>query len=158
MAIAVADLVEIEAIKQLKARYFRFVDTKQWEQWGLCFTADAELHHPLRRAEPMRGRDQIVATVSAAFANIVSIHHGHTPEIRICGDAEAQGVWAMCDRLISHAPGGNGSRLTVGYGHYIERYVKERDGAWRIASLELRRLHLETHVPARDAEKAVFPF
>ena len=27
-------LVDIEAIKQLKARYFRFMDTKRWQDWG----------------------------------------------------------------------------------------------------------------------------
>jgi len=32
-------LVAIEEIKTLKARYFRFVDTKQWDDLRACFTA-----------------------------------------------------------------------------------------------------------------------
>ena len=32
------DLVEIEAIKQLKARYFRSMDEKRWDDWGQVFT------------------------------------------------------------------------------------------------------------------------
>ena len=34
-------LLDIEAIKQLKARYFRYVDTKQWDDLKALFTADA---------------------------------------------------------------------------------------------------------------------
>jgi 3-phenylpropionate/cinnamic acid dioxygenase small subunit len=31
-------LEALEQIKQLKARYFRFVDTKRWQEWGELFT------------------------------------------------------------------------------------------------------------------------
>ncbi|MCX2983179.1 hypothetical protein EYC98_20145 [Halieaceae bacterium IMCC14734] len=37
-----AQLAEIEAIKALKARYFRTPDTKQWQAWGECFTEDVQ--------------------------------------------------------------------------------------------------------------------
>ena len=45
-----SDLVEIEAIKQLKARYFRLLDTKRWDAWREVFTEDlrAEIHGPHR--------------------------------------------------------------------------------------------------------------
>ena len=33
-------LEAIEQIKQVKARYFRFVDHKRWEEWGELFTED----------------------------------------------------------------------------------------------------------------------
>jgi hypothetical protein len=36
-------LIDIEAIKQLKARYFRFMDTKDWMGFGSVFTLDARL-------------------------------------------------------------------------------------------------------------------
>ena len=56
-----SDLVEIEAIKQLKARYFRFLDTKQWDAWKEIFTEDfrAEIHgpHPVIQFE---NRDEMV--------------------------------------------------------------------------------------------------
>ena len=35
-----SNLEEIEQIKQLKARYFRHMDTRVWEEWRKCFTAD----------------------------------------------------------------------------------------------------------------------
>ena len=31
---------DLEAIRQLKARYFRLMDTQQWEAWADCFTSD----------------------------------------------------------------------------------------------------------------------
>src|SRR5271155_126242 len=34
---------DVEAIKILKGRYFRFMDTKDWTAWGGLFTADATL-------------------------------------------------------------------------------------------------------------------
>ena len=30
----------LEAIRQLKARYFRLMDTQQWDLWTNCFTID----------------------------------------------------------------------------------------------------------------------
>ena len=35
------DLVQIERIKQLKARYFQLMDQKRWDEWALVFTEDA---------------------------------------------------------------------------------------------------------------------
>ena len=35
------DLVEIERIKQLKARYFQLMDQKRWDEWQMVFTEDA---------------------------------------------------------------------------------------------------------------------
>jgi len=36
-------LTELEALKQLKARYFLYIDTKRWDEWLALFTADAAL-------------------------------------------------------------------------------------------------------------------
>lgn len=36
-----AVLSEIEAIKQLKARYCRYLDTKRWDDWRQLFTSSA---------------------------------------------------------------------------------------------------------------------
>jgi hypothetical protein len=36
-------LAEIEAIKQLKARYFRLMDTKDWEGFAKVFASDVEV-------------------------------------------------------------------------------------------------------------------
>lgn len=150
------ELEEIEAIKRLKARYFRLLDTKQWERWGNVFTEDAVLDHPANRPEPIRGRADIVATVSAGLADLVTIHHGHMPEIEITGPDTAKGIWAMYDLLLGPTPEGNGQARYEGYGHYVERYAKGEDGRWRIAELHLRRLHLEIERHQRDVDLSAF--
>jgi hypothetical protein len=143
-------LADLEAIRVLKARYFRFVDTKEWERFGELFTDDAELDVPLVRAEPLRGRAAIVAAVSGNLAELVTIHHGHAEEVVFAGPDRARAIWPMSDLLLrtttSLAPPastGFGPRYE-GYGHYVERYARGADGSWRIAHSELRRLHLET--------------
>ena len=40
-----AALHEIEAIKQLKARYCRYLDDKDWDQWRRLFDDDFDERH-----------------------------------------------------------------------------------------------------------------
>ena len=138
---AVQRLVDMEAIKQLKARYFRFLDTKQWDQWGDVFTTDAVLEVP-EAAVVEHGRTQIVDGVRAALEGTQTVHHGHMPEIEITGPDTARGTWAMFD-YVEWPAGEDGSRVGLqGYGHYLEEYARE-DGAWRIARTRLERLRLD---------------
>jgi hypothetical protein len=138
-----SDLVEIEAIKQLKARYFRFLDTKQWDAWREVFTEDfqAEVHgpHPVIHFE---NRDEMVESNRKVLAEAPTIHHGHMPEIELTGPDTARGIWAMLD-VVKLGAG------FVGYGHYHEEYRKV-EGDWRIARLLLTRLHIEGEGPSAD--------
>jgi hypothetical protein len=131
-----AVLDEIEAIKQLKARYFRMMDTKQWQQFGEVFTEDATLSASPDPNETFHGRADIVRRVSAALREATTVHHGHMPEIELTGADTAKGIWAMYDfvdlpQLVLH-----------GWGHYHEEYVKQ-GGAWRIRHSRLTRLRLD---------------
>jgi hypothetical protein len=134
-------LVEIEAIKQLKARYFRLLDTKDWDAWEQVFSADASLRWGPAPAQILHGRRTIREGVSASLEGAVTVHHGHMPEIELTSEDSATGIWAMFDRVDHPA------YLLIGFGHYHERYTKQ-DGEWRIAELELRRLH-EDRSPRR---------
>jgi 3-phenylpropionate/cinnamic acid dioxygenase small subunit len=130
---------DLEAIKQLKARYFRLLDTQQWEAWGQVFTHDARLHWGPRPEDAVGGRDEIVRAVSAALAGARTCHHGHMPEIELLDATRARGIWAMFD-WVDHP------RYDLkGYGHYHEEYVKQ-DGAWRIRRSRLVRLR-EDRIP-----------
>ena len=132
-------LEEIEQIKKLKARYFRLMDTKRWEEWGEVFTEDATVH-VITTADLevlWEGRQQIVANNSSVLSDVITVHHGHMPEIELTSAATATGIWAMFDYLVFP----NGTFMN-GYGHYHEEYVKE-DGQWRIKSLLLTRLREE---------------
>ncbi|HET6506983.1 MAG TPA: SDR family oxidoreductase [Baekduia sp.] len=147
-------LREIEALRRLKASYFRLVDTKRWEAWGELFTEDAVLDHRANRPEPLVGRAEIVAQVSAGLEGVTTVHHGHMPEIDVLDATHAEGIWAMEDLLVYDAGHPSGLARCHGYGHYHERYVKGADGRWRIAHLVLTRLHLERDFSTnRSAEK-----
>ncbi len=140
----VSELVEVEAIKQLKARYFRFMDEKRWDEWGQCFTEDATLDTSQDGAPVVHGRANIQKMVSGAVDAAITVHHGHMPEIEITGSNSARGIWSMEDYLEfpGELPGEPGFTLH-GRGHYREEYEKCSDGAWRIRSLQLTRLWLE---------------
>ena len=134
-------LLAIEEIKQLKARYFRFLDTKQWDQWATVFATDVRMEVPEAAVE-LDGRDAVVRNVSAALEGAQTVHHGHMPEIEITGPDTARGTWAMFD-YVEWPAGEGGSRVGLqGFGHYHEHYVRE-DGEWRIAKIRLERVRLD---------------
>jgi hypothetical protein len=83
------------------------------------------------------GATTFLAFLVEAIGEVVTVHHGHTPEIEITSPNRATGVWAMEDML--RWP--NGMELH-GYGHYHETYEKV-DGTWRIASSTLTRLRMD---------------
>lgn len=130
-------LSEIEAIKKLKARYFRFMDQKRWDDWRPLFTDDftGEVHGPHAEIRYNGGAD-FVGRNRVTLANAVTVHHGHMPEIELLSPTTATGIWAMFDYV--EMP-----QMTLrGYGHYEEEYVKEA-GQWKIKSLRLTRLRVD---------------
>lgn len=142
---------ELEAIRQLKARYFRTLDTKDWEGFKAVFTDDAAIGPidngftpELLALRPASERAKVEATGIDAFVQrvatnigpLTSTHHGHQPEITLTSENEATGIWAMEDVLVFPA----GYRLR-GTGHYWDTYRKV-DGEWKISSLKLTRLYV----------------
>lgn len=167
-----AHLADIEAIRQLKARYFRHLDTKNWSEWRKVFTDDVEIRVDVTvdkdgagglYPEHPKGGDAFVAHISDFLKPpFMTVHHGHTSEIAITGPDTATGIWAMED-IVSPTP----DTTIWGYGHYHERYRKE-SGEWRIAGFHLKRLRFdyggapgnpEEHVGAmlQSVEMALLP-
>jgi SnoaL-like domain len=144
------DLKTVEEIKALKARYFRCMDTKDWDGFADQFTSDAaldvsgEMRASANDDGLLRGRSEITAFVRGAIDPVTTVHHGHMPEIEIVSPTQATGVWAMEDML--RWPEGSPIRAMHGYGHYHETYEKS-DGRWRIASLKLTRLQVDVEMP-----------
>jgi hypothetical protein len=139
---AVQRLLDIEAIKQLKARYFRCMDQKRWHEWGEVFARDAVLEVPEANMVTT-GRDAIVAGVSSLLEGARTVHHGHMPEIEVTGRDTARGTWAMFDYVEWPPNADDGTRVGLqGFGHYFEEYVRE-DGEWRISRSRLVRLRVD---------------
>lgn len=138
---ALTRLAVIEDIKQLKARYFRSLDLKEWEMFGLVFAEDAVLEVP--EADMVEhGRAAIVASVSAALVGTTTVHHGHMPEIEVLGADSARGTWAMFDYVEWPRAEGDDRVGLQGYGHYVEEYRRDA-GVWRIARSRLERLRID---------------
>lgn len=149
-----ARLVAIEEIKQLKARYFRGVDTKDADVLRSVFTDDATADYRGAATDPrsgvnaipgnteavVRGADAIVSGVMASVAGLTTVHHGHLSEIELESDTLARGIIPMVDRLTM--PEGSPILSLDGWGHYHETYRKE-GGAWKIATLRLSRLRVD---------------
>mgnify|MGYP001815890728 FL=1 len=139
------DPAATEQIKQLKARYFRLLDTQRWEAWAEVFAEDAvmDVSDDTGDADSglVRGRARIVKAVSRALSGARTVHHGHMPEIEIIDANHASGIWAMRD-TVDYASAGEPPRGISGSGWYHETYERA-DGAWRITSMRLERLRVD---------------
>jgi hypothetical protein len=139
-------LVAIEAIKQLKARYYRFLDLKDWEAFETVFAPDAvmDMRNPdriLAEEEGLyRGAAVIRAFAEKAIAGGRTIDHAFMPEIEITSETTATGIWAQEDRV--RWPEGHPNRSLHGFGWEHETYEKV-GGEWKISSTKLVRLHTE---------------
>jgi len=143
---AVHELQELEALRQLKARYCRFLDTKDVESWRAVFTSDVVVTLDMavsvggadpQTAPPLQGVNNFVPMVMGGLEKVATKHHCHTPELTLVSATTAAGIWAMEDLLI-FADGGQ----LFGAGHYHETYEK-KDGSWRIKTLHLTRTMLK---------------
>ena len=128
---------DVEMIKQLKARYFRTMDTKDWAAMREVFTDDVVIDTTDSGGAVVSGADEFLEFLQGAIGEAVTVHHGHMPEIDVTSATTATGVWAMAD--VVQWP--NGTELR-GYGHYHEAYEKA-DGVWRIRSSKLTRLRMD---------------
>lgn len=133
---------DIEAIKQLKARYCRLLDTKDWDGFRQVFADDVVVDSTGSGGQVITGADTFLAFVSTNLAERVTVHHCHTPEIALTSPSSATGIWAMEDR-VSFTDG----RELSGFGHYHETYGKA-DGTWRITTSTLTRLRMNITEPA----------
>ncbi len=132
------DLVEIEAIKNLKYRYMRGVDLKDWSLVESCFTADA--HAEYGGIPPLDGRAAILDFLRDAMSDpgFVTSHAVSQPEIELDGPDRARGSWLLRDVVIVPA-----AQLTLrGAAFYSDEYRRE-EGGWRIAGTGYRRVYEE---------------
>lgn len=134
-------------IKGLKARYCRFLDTKDWDGLTSLFLDGAVLDVQQDTGNPpIHGRAAIIEQIRMAVIYAASSHQVHTPEITLTSDDTAEGIWAMQDRVVWQ-PGKSpisGVASITGYGQYHETY-RRSDGGWKFASLRLTRFHVDMH-------------
>lgn len=147
-------LSEIEAIKCLKAQYFRGVDGKDWDLLAAVLAPDIVCDYCGSATDPasgvnyageatetvLHGSAAVIEGLRHSLDGVATAHMGYMPEIEIVSPDRATGVWGMHDTL--RFPPGHAIRELRGYGHYVEDYVRI-GGAWRIAALRIRRLRID---------------
>ena len=145
-------LVAIEDIRQLKTRYFRAIDTHDWDLLATIFANDAvfdftEANYDPNFPDPDRvvtppveGGPAIVEAIKGALTGANSAHHGHVSEITVTSETTASGIVPMEDNVRNVS--GEVNFALKGYGYYEETYEK-RDGAWRIKTSYIRRLRTD---------------
>lgn len=142
------DLEAIELIKQLKARYFRFLDTANWEGLQSVFTDDATIHFKSPSYDiSFSGWKDMQQFYSSAFTEKrFGMHTGHHPEITVNGDT-AVGLWYLHDIFVNLED----NTTFEGSAIYRDEYVKV-DGEWKIRHSAYERL-FEQITPRGDDAK-----
>jgi hypothetical protein len=144
---SVERLTAVEAIKALKARYFKCMDEKDWPGLQAVFAPDlvADFRDSTgTRNESLltHGAEPYITNLAPILQNITTTHHGHMPEIEITSPTTATGIWAMEDLLWVGEGAPVPYKTMRGFGHYHETYEK-RDGRWVIKTVRLSRLRVE---------------
>ena len=152
------ELLAIEQIKQLKARYCRTVDTKDWASCEALFASDfvgesgastgkpsgwdlKDLGLGVIGAGQMKGGASWVERARKNIGENISLHHAMLPEIELISSTTARAVWAVHFgvRGVKGAP----FRTMDGHGHYYDTYelIAAR---WIIKSMKLVIQSIET--------------
>ena len=128
---------DLEQIRQLKYRYLRTLDTKQWGEFADCFVPDATADYA---GLAFPDRDALVEFMRANLGpDMVTMHHCHHPEIEVDGD-QATGRWYLHDQVISAE-----LRFRLeGAAFYEDRYVRTPVG-WRVSHTGYKRTFEATY-------------
>lgn len=110
----------IESIKQLKARYFRALDTKDWPLMKTCLASKCIARYDGGKYS-FEGCDNIVRFFRSYMDDPqrIFLHQGHHPEITLISDNEARGIWYLQDTVIDL----NKQTTLRGAGFYHDEYL-----------------------------------
>jgi hypothetical protein len=124
-------------ITELKARYCRFLDCKQWQGFAGVFAADGIMQFgPSLEEGAVTGREDIVGLLKRQLKRAATVHHVHPGEFRFGDNGEVTALWPMDDRVA------NPGFVLEGSGYYEERYLRV-DGQWYIQHMRLHRLRVD---------------
>ncbi|MCP5395237.1 MAG: nuclear transport factor 2 family protein [Sphingomonadaceae bacterium] len=147
MAYTLQQLSDFEDIRTLKHRYFRGIDTADWELVRGLMCKDVTVDYKGGGYRVMtNGVEETMLMLANAFpSNSLAMHHGHMPEITLTGDDTAEGIWYLEDVFISLERNDH----TFGTAIYRDRYRRE-GGSWKIAHTEYERV-IEIVYPRDEA-------
>ncbi len=138
-----ADLAEVEAIKRVKYRYLRALDTKHWDDFADTLTEDvvADYGTSVGKALHFTSRDELVEFMRTAMPTaVITEHRVVHPEITLDEDArQAEAIWYLKDRVIVPEH----DFMLFGAAFYHDRYRKTADG-WKICATGYQRTYEAT--------------
>ena len=147
-------LAAIEEIKQIKAKYFRGVDTADGDLVRGILAEDCVLDYMGCCTDPRTGVDYLPAMnvvmrgrsswtdEGLSALGIVSVHQGHNCEISLTSDTTASAIWSMTDRLFMPS-GAQPYSVMIGYGYYHETYEKI-GGTWQVKTIRIQRIRVHS--------------
>ncbi|HIG66530.1 MAG TPA: nuclear transport factor 2 family protein [Porticoccaceae bacterium] len=147
------DLEAIELIKQLKARYFRFLDTANYEGLETCFTADATAYFKGGNYEfTLNSWPELETFYRRSITEKkFGVHNGHHPEITVTGDS-ATGIWYLADMFINL----DDNMTLRGTALYTDDYIRV-GGEWKIQRTAYDRLFEEIEPRGEHLKVTVKP-
>lgn len=122
-------LEDVEAIRQLKARYFSSCDAKDIEGMRDCFVP-GKVAIDYGAIGVFDNRDQLIDVFQrlGCHDHIVEMHHGMNPEIAMVDADQARGTWG----LYYHQINTQEKTLTQLGATYEDEYVRTERG-WKIS-------------------------
>jgi bile-acid 7alpha-dehydratase len=122
-------LKDIEAIKNLKSRYWHCVDEQSWEGVADCFAEKANVFGVC-----FEGRNLVARFIKRTGGKqyVVTAHQGHNPEINLLTGETAAGRWLL-DQFGIEAGTNNAIKLGLSYE---DEYIKEKN-VWKIKSTKV---------------------
>src|SRR5436309_16081403 len=88
---------DFRALEQLKARYCRTLDLKDWTAFRGVFTDDFVADMSAAGGTVIEGADDFVSFVRKTLAQAVTVHQVQQPEIALQSPTTASGICAMPD-------------------------------------------------------------
>ena len=121
-------LEDIEAIKQLKARYLHACDRKDIDGIRACF-AEGPVMIDYGAVGKFEDREQLIAVFQEMAANtgVIDAHHGQNPQISISSSDMASGIWDLYFYQVNP----DTQSVTQLAGFYRDKYSKVA-GQWVI--------------------------
>ena len=129
---------DLEAIKRVKYRYLRALDTKHWADFADTLTDDVvgDYGSSLGQEHHFTNRNALVEYMRTSLPdNVITEHRVTHPEITVDGD-EASAIWYLQDRVIV----AEFDFMLIGAAFYHDEYRKTPDG-WKIRATGYKRTY-----------------
>ncbi len=131
-----ARISDIEAIRQLRYKYWRCIHQSRWDELMDCYVNDAavDFGYGLQLEGTTALKDFYKGSMASAYTLVDP--QGHNPEIEILSPATARGFWQLDNTMVESQ---SGKSVRVG-ASYNEEYIK-LNGKWKISVQKVNHIY-----------------